>query len=58
MSFIINQKVGKNVYVYECESYWDKEKKQPRQRRKFLGKRDKITGEIVSTKIKERSKPV
>ena len=25
MSFNVNQKVGKYTYVYEAESYWDKE---------------------------------
>ncbi len=37
------------TYVYESESYWDKEKKQPRARRKLIGKIDEETGEIVPT---------
>ncbi|MCL2323233.1 MAG: hypothetical protein FWC47_14165 [Oscillospiraceae bacterium] len=37
------------TYVYESESYWDKEKKQPRNKRTFIGKIDEITGEIVPT---------
>ena len=37
------------TYVYESESYWDKEKKQPRSRRKLIGKIDGETGEIVPT---------
>ncbi len=37
------------TYVYESESYWDKEKKQPRSRRKLIGKIDEETGEIVPT---------
>ena len=37
------------TYVYESESYWDKEKKQPRSRRKLIGKIDEKTGEIVPT---------
>ena len=37
------------TYVYESESYWDKEKKQPRSRRKLIGKLDPETGEIVPT---------
>lgn len=37
------------TYVYESESYWDKEKKQPRSRRKLIGKIDAETGEIVPT---------
>ena len=37
-----------DVYVYEIESFWDPEKKQPRQRRRYLGKKDPDTGEIRS----------
>ena len=44
------------TYVYESESYWDKEKKQPRSRRKLIGKIDEETGEIVPTGGKGRSK--
>lgn len=44
-----NKKTG-ITYVYESESYWDKEKKQPRNRRKLIGKIDPVTGEIVPTR--------
>lgn len=44
----INKQTGV-TYVYESESYWDKEKKQPRSRRKLIGKIDVETGEIVPT---------
>ena len=37
------------TYVYESESYWDKEKKQPRSRRKLIGRLNLETGEIVPT---------
>ena len=37
------------TYVYESESYWDKEKKQPRSRRTLIGKIDDATGEIIPT---------
>lgn len=37
------------TYVYESESYWDKEKKQPRSRRTLIGKLDEETGEIIPT---------
>ena len=37
------------TYVYESESYWDKEKKQPRSKRKLIVKIDPQTGEIVPT---------
>ena len=35
------------TYVYENESYWDKEKKQPRSKRRLIGHIDPATGEIV-----------
>lgn len=42
-----NQKTG-ITYVYESESYWDKDLKQPRNHRKLIGKlNDK--GEVVPT---------
>lgn len=44
------------IYVYESESYWDKEKKQPRSRRKLIGKLDEETGEIVPTGKSGRKK--
>ncbi|MBO6240307.1 MAG: hypothetical protein J6O61_05635 [Butyrivibrio sp.] len=37
------------TYVYESESYWDKEKKQPRSKRTLIGKIDDSTGEIIPT---------
>lgn len=44
------------TYVYESESYWDKEKQQPRSRRKLIGKIDPETGEIVPTEPRKRRK--
>jgi transposase len=37
MSYIVEQKIKGNIYLYEVESYWDKDKKQTRQRRKYIG---------------------
>ena len=37
------------TYVYSSESYWDKDLKAPRNRKKLIGKIDKETGEIVPT---------
>lgn len=34
-------------YAYSSESYWDKEKQQPRSRRTYLGRVDDETGEII-----------
>lgn len=44
----LNKQTG-ITYVYESESYWDKEKKQPRSKRKLIGRIDEETGEIVPT---------
>ena len=41
-----NKKTG-ITYVIESESYWDKEKKQPRSHRRIIGKIDPVTGENV-----------
>lgn len=42
-------KANNTTYVYDSVSYWDKELKQPRSKRKLIGKLDPITGEIVPT---------
>lgn len=42
-------KANKTTYVYDSVSYWDKEKQQPRSKRKLIGKIDPATGEIVPT---------
>ena len=44
------------TYVYESESYWDKEKKQPRSKRTLIGKLDEATGEIIPTGKSGRKK--
>ena len=46
-SYIVKQRIKCRVYVYEVESYWDPEKKQPRQRRRYLGVWDEKKGEII-----------
>lgn len=51
----LNKQTG-ITYVYESESYWDKEKQQPRSKRKLIGKIDPETGEIVPTGRKGRPK--
>ena len=47
MSFVVEQKVKGHVYLYRVESYWDKTKKQSRQRRTYIGKKDPVTGQVV-----------
>ena len=33
MSYEVEQTKNGKTYIYKCESYWDKEKKQPRRSR-------------------------
>lgn len=53
MSYRVEQKISGTIYVYEATSYWDKEKKKSCQTRKIIGKRDRITGELIYNKPKE-----
>lgn len=49
-------KQNDTTYVYEViENYWDKEKKQPRSRRKLIGKIDPDTGEVVPTASRKKT---
>ena len=47
----LNKKTG-ITYVYESHSYRDKETKQPRSKRKLIGRIDDATGEIIPTRKK------
>lgn len=47
----IDKKTGAK-YAFESVSYWDKDKKQPRSKRKYLGKVDPETGEIIPSREK------
>ncbi len=47
MSYIVEQRVKGHIYLYNVDSYWDKEKKQSRQRRTFIGKKNPETGEVI-----------
>lgn len=46
------------TYAYESYSYWDKEKKMPRAKRKLIGRVSKETGEIVPTDGRNRGDKV
>ena len=37
------------TYAYESKSYWDREKRQSRAKRRLIGRVDEETGEIVPT---------
>jgi hypothetical protein len=58
MSFKIEQKIGNHVYIYEVQSYWDSDKKQSRQKRVYVGKKDPKTGKVIPSKPKMRPKLV
>ena len=44
-----NKKTGV-TYAYESTSYWDKDKKQSRSKRKCIGRVDPVTQEVVPTR--------
>lgn len=55
MAYTVEQKIKGRIYLYKVESYWDKDKKQSRQKRTYIGPKDKkkklsikdINGQIV-----------
>ena len=49
-----NKKTGV-TYVYSVESYWDKEKKAPRNKQICIGKLNKATGEIIPSQRKAKA---
>ena len=42
MSFIVEQKINGRIYLYKVESYWDKKKKQSRQKRTYIGPKNRV----------------
>ena len=50
MSTIVYQVVNGRKYAYESTSYWDTKKQAPRSKRKYLGRVDPDTGEIITKK--------
>ena len=49
-----NKKTGV-TYVYESHSYRDKTTKQPRSKRKLIGRIDETTGEVVPTRGRSKN---
>jgi len=47
MSYIVKQKIRGKIYAYEAKNFWDPEKKQSRQKRRYLGVWDESTGQII-----------
>jgi len=54
-STAIHRKKNGAAYVYSVESYWDKEKKAPRNRQVCLGRLDEATGAITPSKRKKQA---
>jgi len=54
-STTIHRKKNGAAYVYSVESYWDKEKKAPRNKQVCLGRLDERTGEIIPSGRKARA---
>lgn len=44
------------TYVYSSQSFWDKDAKKHRSKRKLIGKIDPVTGELVPTRKYVRKK--
>ena len=42
MAYIVRQKIKGRYYLYEVTSIWDKEKKKPIQKRKYLGPESRV----------------
>jgi hypothetical protein len=51
----IHRKKNGAAYVYSVKSYWDKEKKAPRNKQVYLGRLDQETGEIIPSKKKKQN---
>ncbi len=58
MTFLVEQKIGKHIYVYEAQCYWDKNKKQSRQKRRYVGKKNIASGEITTPRKNKYVKQV
>lgn len=50
----LNKKTG-ITYVYESHSYRDKDTKQPKSKRKLIGRIDDATGDIIPTRSRRKS---
>ena len=53
--YLKNKKSGV-TYVYECRSFWNKEKKRPDSERTCIGKLDSVTSEIIPSKRVQAAK--
>jgi len=51
----VHRKPNGVAYLYAVDSYWDKEKKQPRNKQVCLGRIDEETGEVIPSARKQRT---
>ena len=58
VGYIYKKAKNGTTYVYDNVSYWRKDIKQPRSKRKLIGKLDPDTGEIVPTSGRGRKRKV
>ena len=49
MSYIVEQTIKGRTYLYRVEAYWDKEKKQSRQKRTYIGPKNKKYKKSIKT---------
>lgn len=47
MSYVVEQKIKGQTYFFEATNHWCPEKKQSRQQRRYLGKKDPETGALI-----------
>jgi len=52
----VHRKSNGAAYLYTVESYWDKDKKQPRNKQVCLGRLDEETGKVIQSTRKQRVK--
>ena len=50
MAYIVEQKIKGRIYLYKVKSYWDKDKKQSRQKRTYLGPKERSQKSKVKRK--------
>ncbi|RLD75927.1 MAG: IS1634 family transposase [Bacteroidetes bacterium] len=53
MAYIIEQTIKGKIYLYNVESYWDKAKKQSRQKRTYIGPKNPVKKAISKQELKE-----
>ena len=53
MAYIVEQTIKGKIYLYNVESYWDKNKKQSRQKRTYIGPKNPVKKAISKHELKE-----